>query len=284
LSFAAKLLASADRHGKAWPMTTLPPTIFSAARRSAVRRRMHALQQHRVAARYIAEDMAEDVLERLAFLRHEPARALVEGDITGTIAAALTALGCDVVRADPQPARGEIAIDEELPRPFSGAFDLCVNLGSLATVNDLPGALVHLRAMLAPGGLAMLCMLGAGSLPGLRKIMFAADGAYPAARMHPQVDVRAGGQLLQRTGFADPVVDSRTLDVRFGSLARLVEDLREQGLGNCLASQAPPLGKAGLRRAQRAFAEAADADGRMTERFEILTLSGWARTIRPPKF
>jgi len=265
-------------------MTTRPPTIFAAPRRNAVRRRMHALQARTDAARYIAEDMAEDVLERLAFLRHEPARALVEGDITGKVAAALTAQGCAVVRADPQPTNGEIAIDEELPRPFPGAFDLCVNLGTLATVNDLPGALVHLRAMLAPGGLALISMTGAGSLPNLRKIMFAADGDHPAARMHPQVDVRAGGQLLQRTGFADPVVDSRTLDVRFGSLARLVADLREQGLGNCLASPAPPLGKAGYRRAQQAFAQAADADGRVTERFEILTLSGWARAIRPPKF
>ncbi len=265
-------------------MTQPPPTIFAAPRRHAARRRMHALQRRTDAARYIADDMAEDVLERLAFLRHEPARALVEGDITGTVAAALAAQGCAVVRADPHPAQGEIAIDEELPRPFPGGFDLCVNLGTLATVNDLPGALVHLRAMLAPGGLAMISLLGAGSLPRLRAIMFAADGEQPAARLHPQVDVRAGGQLLQRTGFADPVVDSRTLDVRFGSLARLVADLREQGLGNCLASPAPPLGKAGLRRAERAFGEAADADGRVTERFEILTLSGWARAIRPPKF
>jgi SAM-dependent methyltransferase len=265
-------------------MTSLLPTIFSAARRGAVRRRMHGLQKQGEAARYIADDMAEDVLERLAFLRHEPARALIEGDVTGSIAAALTARGCEVVRADLQPTSGEIAIDEELPRPFSGGFDLCVNLGTLATVNDLPGALVHLRAMLAPGGLAMISMIGAGSVPKLRAIMLAADGASPAARIHPQVDVRAGGQLLQRTGFADPVVDSRALDVRFGSLGRLVADLREQGLGNCLASRAPPLGKAGMRRAQQAFADAADADGRMTERFEILTLSGWARPIRPPKF
>ncbi|WP_295529344.1 methyltransferase domain-containing protein [Novosphingobium sp. Chol11] len=269
-------------------MTSLPPTIFSAPRRAQARRRMRRLQQQEGAARYIADDMAEDVLERLAFLRHEPARALVEGDITGAISSALAARGCAVVRADPQPAPreigGEIAIDEALPRPFPGAFDLCVNVGTLATVNDLPGALVHLRAMLAPGGLAMISMIGAGSLPKLRAIMFAADGDQPAARIHPQVDVRAGGQLLQRTGFADPVVDSRTLDVRFGSLERLVGDLREQGLGNCLASPAPPLGKAGYRRAAQAFAEAADADGRVTERFEILTLSGWARAIRPPKF
>ena len=265
-------------------MASLPPVIFSSPRRIAARRRMHGLQQRGDAARYIADDMAEDVLERLAFLRHEPARALIEGDMTGTVSAALAARGCEVVRADPAPAHGEAIIDEERPRGFAGHFDLIANLGTLATVNDLPGALVHLRAALAPGGLAMISMMGAGSLPRLREIMFAADGAQPGPRIHPQVDVRAGGQLLQRTGFADPVVDSRTLDVRFSSLARLVADLREQGLGSCLARPGPPLSKAALARAEQAFAESADADGRMTERFEILTLSGWARAIRPPKF
>ena len=90
------------------------------------------------------------------------------------------------------------------------------------------------------------------------------------------VDVRAGGQLLQRAGFADPVIDSRSLDVSFRSLDRLVADLRAQGLANVLARSGPPLGKAALARARAAFA-AAGADGRTTERFEILTLSGWRK-------
>jgi hypothetical protein len=99
--------------------------------------------------------------------------------------------------------------------------------------------------------------------------MLAADGERPAPRLHPQIDVRAGGQLLQRAGFADPVIDSRTLTVRYSGLAALVADLRAQGLTNVLARPGPPLGKAALARARAAF-------GKSTiERFEILTLSGW---------
>ena len=94
-----------------------------------------------------------------------------------------------------------------------------------------------------------------------------------AARLHPMVDVRAGAQLLQRAGWADPVADSRTLTVAYRSLDRLVADLRAQGLGNVLASHAP-LGKAGLARARAAFAAEADEQGRVVESFEILTLSG----------
>ena len=55
-----------------------------------------------------------------------------------------------------------------------------------------------------------------------------------------------------------------------------VEDLRGQGMTNVLARSGPPLGKAALARARAAFAEAGK-DGRTTERFEILTLSGWRK-------
>jgi hypothetical protein len=136
--------------------------------------------------------------------------------------------------------------------------------------------LLHSRKALAPGGLMIASFLGGGSLPVLRAAMLAADGDRPAPRIHPQVDVRAGGQLLQRAGFADPVIDSRPLDVRFRSLDGLVGDLRAMGLGNVLVRSGPPLGKAARARAEAAFA-AAGKDGRTTERFEIVTLSGWKK-------
>ncbi|MFM9936069.1 MAG: methyltransferase domain-containing protein [Novosphingobium sp.] len=270
-------------------MATLPPpTIFAPARRRAVRQRMRVLQRHPDAARYLAEDMAEDVLDRLSFLRHEPTRALLVGDTTDLLTNALAARGCTVVRADPAPLGDELPLDEEQPWPpeTSGqaGFDLIAHLGTLGTVNDLPGALVHIRRALAPEGLAIMSWCGVGSVPALRAVMVAADGERPAPRIHPQVDVRAGGDLLQRCGFAEPMSDSRTLDVRYASLARLVKDLRAQGLSSCLARPGPPLGKAGWARAEAAFAEAADTDGRVTERFAILTLSGWAKALRQPKF
>ena len=83
------------------------------------------------------------------------------------------------------------------------------------------------------------------------------------------------GQLFQRAGFAKPVVDSRGLSVRYGKLESLVDDLRAQGLANQLADPGPPLGRAALSRAKDAFAERAEADGRVTETFQLLTLSGW---------
>ena len=247
-------------------MASAPPTIFSPTRRLAARRRSARLQQSADPARFVIADMVEDVIERLAFLRHEPERALVIGDWTGALAEALGGAAVTEV----EPAAG---FDEEAPFPIGG-FDLVAGVATLDTVNDLPGALIHIRRALAPGGRAIASFVGAGSLPALRRIMLAADGERPAARVHPMVDVRAGAQLLQRAGWADPVADSRTLTVAYRSLDRLVSDLREQGLGNVLASRAPALGKAGLARAREAFAAEADEEGRVVETFEILTLSG----------
>lgn len=227
---------------------------------------MRAAQRLDDAPRYLIDDMVEDVPERLGFLRHAPARALVIGDWSGALARQLEAGGCDVAAAAP-----EDGFDEEAPFPTSG-YDLIASLGTLDTVNDLPGALIHIRNALAPSGLMIASFVGAGSLPRLRAAMQTADGERPAARMHPAVDVRAGAQLLQRCGFANPVADVRSLDVRFGSLGALLGDLRSQGLTSVLASPGPP-----LTRQMRAKAEDAFMDGanRVTERFEIITLSGW---------
>lgn len=245
--------------------TPAPPLIFSPARRLAVRRRALALQARPGAARYLVADMAEDLLERLAFLRHEPRRVLLIGMVPADLIASLSARGAEVTQVEP-------ATDFAEEQPFPGhGFDLIASFGTLDTVNDLPGALIHIRNALAPGGLAIASFVGAGSLPALRAAMLAADGDRPAPRLHPTVDVRAGGQLLQRAGWADPVVDSRPLAVRFSSLKSLLADLRTQALTNVL-SQSGPI----LTRKQYSIVNERFGVGTV-ERFEILTLSGWRR-------
>lgn len=241
------------------------PTIFSSSRRAKRLARTLARACKPDAACFIAEDVIEDTLERLAFLRKDVAKALVLGDWTGTLAAKLRAQGSDV--AEPK----DLVL--EAPHPV-GEYDLIVVLGMLDAVNDLPGALIHLRAALTHGGLVMVHFIGGQSLPALRAAMFAAEPDRPAARIHPLVDPRAAPALLQRAGWKDPVVDTHALTVRYSSLDKLVADLRDQGLGNALAKPAAPLGKAALALARKAFAARAEADGKTAETFEIITLTG----------
>lgn len=219
---------------------------------------------------FLLDEIVDDMIERLAFLQHKPERPLVIGDATFRLGHHLDPSG-GAMLADIVGLFDHLAIDLEQPLPH-GSYDFIACVGLLDTVNDLPGALIHMREALAPGGLAIASFVGAGSLEHLRGAMLAADGERPAARMHPAVDVRAGGQLLQRAGWKDPVVDNHSIAVSYASLDRLVADLRAQGLGNVLASYGPPLGKAALERARAAFLGGSE---RVTETFEILTLSGW---------
>jgi hypothetical protein len=259
-------LRSTGKRGRDARMSTPAiPTIFSAARRERRLARARARAGRQGAAGFLVEDMIDDTLERLAFLRHDPARALVVGDWTGMLAASLAQSGTQV--------EAPAACDLELPHA-TGGHDLIVVIGLLDAVNDLPGALIHLRAALAPGGLVIAHFIGGQSLPALRAAILAAEPERPAARIHPLVDPRAAPSLLQRAGWKDPVVDTHMLGVRYSSLDRLVADLRDQGLGNALARPAAPLGKAAFARARAAFAARAEADGKVTETFEIVTLTG----------
>lgn len=213
--------------------------------------------------------MAEDVAERLAFMQFAPCDALIHGDGSGAMAEALAAGGFACRTSD------AASLDEELPYADTGC-GLLISLCSLDTVNDLPGALLHIRKALPPGGLFIACLTGAGSLPALRQIMLTADGDRPAARLHPQIDNLAASGLMQRAGFSRQVTDSYTLRASYRSFDALVADLRAQGLGNVLFDPPPPLTRAALARARAAFIDLADNQGRVTESFEILTLTGWA--------
>ncbi|WP_100261296.1 methyltransferase domain-containing protein [Qipengyuania seohaensis] len=248
--------------------TRSPPRIFSRQRRIAGLRRLLVRQSQRDAARYVMDDMVEDVLERLEFIRLAPKRVLVVGDWTGTLALSLRGNGAAVEETDVR------SLDEEAPLR-SGPFDLIVSLASLGRVNDLPGALLHLRAALAQDGILLASLIGAGSLANLRRAMIAAEPDRPSARMHPLVDNASASGLMQRALFRRQVVDSRSVEVAFKSLDRLVQDLRDQGLGSSLASAPPPLCKASLERAREAFLSGANDHGRVIETFEILTLTGW---------
>lgn len=245
-----------------------PPQIFSRRRRIAALERAMVRQSERDAARYVLQEMIEDVLERLEFMRLTPRRALVIGDWTGTLALSLGGAGTKVESGDVR------TIDEERPHE-TGRYDLVVSLASLDRVNDLPGALLHLRGALAPGGIMIATMVGAGSLPHLRRAMLAAEPERPAPRMHPLIDSRAAAGLLQRAGFTRQVVDGRTMTVAYSSLDRLVSDLRDQGFGNALRNPAPALDRQAMERARAAFLSGVNGQGRVEESFEIITLTGW---------
>ena len=250
------------------PIERSVPRIFSPARRRARYHRALARQRDQDAARFVFDDMIEDVLERFDFTRAEPGSTLVIGDATGQLAPELRSRGFEVDSAGPD------GLDEE--QPFPRAYRYILNLGLLDTLNDLPGALVHARHALEPGGMMIAQCLGAGTLPALRQVVQVADGARTYARIHPQIDRPAASGLMSRAGFAKQVVDSRVLRARYREFGRLVADLRDQGLTGILADAPPAFTRSSWARAQAGFEPLREEDGKVTETFEILSLTGWS--------
>jgi SAM-dependent methyltransferase len=241
-------------------------------------------------ADYLHRMAAEELLERLSFVRRDFGDALVLGAMDGGIAAALREQGMDAVVVDAgyvlARRKGGVQADEDRLPFADGSFDLVMSVGALDSVNDLPGALTLARRALRPDGLFLAAFAGAGSLPRLRSAMAAADEAEGGAspRIHPQIDLRAAGDLLTRAGFKLQVVDSHGVDVRFSSLVQLVRDLRGMAATNILSSRASkPLSRRAFAAALADFAANADAEGKTSERFEILHLTGWSPSPDQPQ-
>jgi len=215
---------------------------------------------------YLLRHMADELLERLDLVTRTFADALVLGP-GGDLADRLRGRGLQVTASE--------ADEDRLPFA-EPRFDLIVSAGSLDTVNDLPGALIQIRRALRPDGLFLAAFIGAGSLPRLRRAMRGAEDSEcrpPSPRIHPQIDVRAAGDLLTRAGFALPVADCESLTVRFSAFRTLVADLRAMGATNILAARDKhPFGRIGLAAAIANFED----QGGTPERFEIVHMSGWA--------
>jgi len=182
---------------------------------------------------------------------------------------------------------GAVGDEERLP-VAAESCDLVVSLLALQGANDLPGALVQIRRILKPDGLFLGCLIGGESLNELRQCLTIAEseilsGASP--RIAPFADVRTLGALMQRAGFALPVVDLDRAVVRYAEMLALMHDLRAFGAANALnARSRKPLRRAVLARAGEVYADRfSDPDRRLRATFDMVWLSGWAPHDSQPK-
>ena len=256
------------------------PRLFDRA--LAARRLDRALRQG--PADFLLARAAEDLADRLSLVKRDFSDAL---DLaTPGPQAALALNAARVTRLAPSRASlGEgrffgLVADPERPPLDEGAFDLAVSLLALHQIDDLPGLLIQLRRALRPDGLLIAALPGGDTLQELRACLFEAEvdiygGASP--RVAPFADARALGGLLQRAGFALPVVDSDRFVARYDTMFALMRDLRAFGQTSALVDRPRAFARRGLfARAAQLYAERyADPDGRIRATFEILWLSGW---------
>jgi len=247
-----------------------PSVIFDKALLEA--RRQRALKQG--AETFLLDRVAADIGERLSAVLRNFERAVDIGTPGDAVRRALVASG-KVTAVEAVPFRDEI-----VSAP-AGTLDLAVSALALHFVNDLPGALVQIRRVLKPDGLFLAALIGGDTLSELRQSFAAAESEIEGGispRVAPFADIRDIGALLQRAGFALPVVDSDRVTVRYDTVFALMHDLRRMGATNALTERRRrPLKRATLLKMAEIYRERfADADGRLRATFEVIWLSGWA--------
>jgi NADH dehydrogenase [ubiquinone] 1 alpha subcomplex assembly factor 5 len=237
---------------------------------------------------FLIREAAARLIERLGDVRRDFPLTLEIGCHTGQLAEMLAGrpqiqrlLQCDVSHAMVRRAKGERLVADEEALPFgSDRLDLVLSCFSLHWVNDLPGTLLQIRSALRPDGLFLAAMPGGATLPELRESLLRAELELEGGaglRVSPFVDVRDAGMLLQRAGFALPVVDVETVTVTYGHPLELMAELRAMGEANALVErQRRPLRRATIARACELYVELfGNAQGRVPATFQLLMLSGW---------
>lgn len=160
------------------------------------------------------------------------------------------------------------------------SHELIVAGPALHRRNDLPGTLIQIRRALVPDGLFMGTLPGEGTLEELRQSLIAAEALVTggaASRIDPFIEIRQAGSLLQRAGFALPVADSETLDLRYGDIMNLVRDLRANGASSALAEAVYPLRRLVFESAVGHYRKNhSDDHDRLKVSVSLVYLSGWA--------
>ncbi len=257
--------------------------------RRQLRRRRDRAAADFAAHSFLVREVSARLVERLGDIKRRFPLTLDLGCHDGGLSAELRGLNgieriiqCDLSPAMVARAGGpyRLVADEEW-LPFAGArLDLVISALSLHWVNDLPGALIQIRRALCPDGLFLGAILGGDTLSELRRALARAESELEGGispRISPFVDIRDLGALLQRAGFALPVVDSDVIDVTYPDALALMRDLRGMGESNVLRQRrANFTRRATLMAAAEHYRDMfADADGRIPATFQVLYTVGW---------
>ena len=268
--------------------TQMPTDIFD----RALLKKRRARAARRQAVPFLMQRCIDDVVEKLLDINRTFTRALIIAPV---------AVGQAVVRAIPkakrpphlqlgyfteQPDGLDFILDEE-NLPFDASeFDLIISLMGLHVVNDLPGALIQIRRALIPDGVFIASLFGGDTLSELRRAAYRVDadligGATP--RVYPFADFQQLASLLQRAGFALPVVDTDRLNVTYKNIGRLIDDLRDMGETNILTERdKTPMPRRYLSELANTMSDCG-SEPRIHVGFEILWLTGWAPDPSQPK-
>ena len=249
-------------------------------------RRLRALRRDRAAhtgpEMFLYDRAFDDCLERLADISRPFGKALLIGCPSPEWPERLRPIVTEVDVVDPGlqfalAANGR-QVEEDRFDFGEDRYDLCIAIGTLDTVNELPIAIQLIGRALRSDAPFIGAIAGGNSLATLRASLIEAGRASGRiiGRTHPRIDPSSLAQLLAAAGFKMPVVDVDRVSLRYANVNDLIGDLRSMGVTSVLAERPPALSKSETAILQTAFSEAGK-DGRTDEVVEILHFLGWTQ-------
>ena len=249
---------------------------------------------------YLKRAVAERVMDRIDTILRDLPLVMDVGCHTGLLTEQLLAspkIG-QVKAFDPSPEMAEkthartgveVAVAPFDHIPFEDdKFDAIASAFSLHWANDLPGTLIQLRQRLKPDGVLVAALAGGETLNNLRNCMATAESEISGGmspRILPMADIRDMGGLIGRAGLTMPVADSDIITVTYPDLFTMMGELKQMGEANSMNDRIKRMTSRSvfLRAAELYQDQYAEADGRISASFEIITLTGWSPDESQPK-
>ena len=237
----------------------------------------------------LQREVGQRMLERLDYVRLQPAVVLDLGCGTGKLTAALAkryrsakVVAMDIAEPMLQRARRRVpwfrkwhfacGDAEQLPLA-DNCCDLVYSNLTLQWCGDLDRVFGELRRVVRPGGLVMFSTFGPDTLMELRQSWAQADAAH--VHVNRFIDMHDIGDALLRAGLSDPVMDAEQMTLTYDDVFGLMRDLKNIGAHNVNAGRSRSLtGKGRLRALVDAY-EAFRVQGKLPASYEVVYGHAW---------
>jgi len=259
-----------------------------------VRRAFNRAAANYDAAAVLQREVCARMLERLEYIRLQPARILDAGSGTGWGTRQLAQrypdaqmVALDIAIGMLHISRGRSGWWQKL---FGGArqAQVCADVEALPLAansvemawsnltvqwcNDLPAAFAELHRVLKADGLLMFSTFGPDTLKELR---MAFDGVDRHNHLNRFTDMHDIGDMLAHSGFAEPVMEMELLTLTYDDVRSVLQDIKTIGAHNATAGRGKGLmGK----HAWAGFTENYErlrSDGKLPATFEVIYGHAW---------
>lgn len=236
----------------------------------------------------LQREVGDRLLDRLQWIRLEPAQVLDLGCGTGYIAQALLrryrgarVVGLDIAEGMLHAARRQsgwwrrprfVCGDVERLPLTDACADLVISNLTLQWCNDLEPTFAEFLRVLRPGGALLFTTFGPDTLHELRASWAAADGCSHVNRFLDMHDV---GDMLLRAGLADPVLDVERFTLTYPDLRDFLVELKTLGAHNATDGRARSLTGPARWRVVRETYETFRREGALPATYEVIYGHAW---------